>query len=457
MKQRLFLASALCMGLLAATAVNADALQAPAAIQKQIPALMEKSKVRGLAIAKIENGKLAWHAAFGERAPGKPMQTDSVFNVASLTKPVFATAALHAIADQQLQLDESLASYWVDEDIADDPRHQKLTARTVLSHQSGLPNWRGNRKLAFMFEPGQRHEYSGEGFEYLRRALERKTDQSMTELMNKQVLQVAGMTQTYVGWNAKIADRIATGFNEAGEPIDTNLASRQPNAAAHLMSTVDDYARFLAWVANGAGLPAELQKQMAKPQALHSNPAERFGLGWKLIPLSEGEALMHDGREPGVRTYAMVSPQLNEGLVILTNSSNGELIFRPLIAEAMSNGEAILRSTDQLVWHYLQSLPPQALAPMSRGIARSPSYLSTLLHAVNTALMQSSALSDAEKRAAAEQVNDYVFARFNDQVSAEQAQALIERLLRKDGDEQRLHIQFNKQAAREWLQALQQI
>lgn len=448
--------AAVGLGLLAMhTAHTSDV--PPANLQQEIPALMQKLQVPGLAIAKVENGQIAWRAAYGERAPGKPMEIDTVFNVASLTKPAFAGMALQLVVADALNLDEPLHQYWVDPDVANDPRHKALTPRIVLSHQSGFPNWRGNNKLGFMFEPGARHEYSGEGYQYLRHAIEKLAEKDLRQLMQENVFQPAGMQRSSMGWSDTLGDNIATGYNEAGEPIDTTIKERQPNAAAHLMTTVGDYARFTAWVADGADLPPELFNEMRTPQALHEDPAERFGLGWKLIPVNGGEALMHDGREPGVRTYAIVLPGKGEALVILTNSSNGELSFRPLVKAAMADGDEIMQSTDRLIWDYLVHLPPQALVPMSRGIARSPTFLATLLHSVDTTLVQASSLSKTEKTAASAAVDPYVLALLGGDIEPAQAEKLIEQLLVKEGDNLRLIKQFDAQAARAWLAALTDI
>jgi CubicO group peptidase (beta-lactamase class C family) len=457
MKNKVLLAGvAVAIGITAMQGASAGKLQAPPGLERQIPQLMQKMRIPGLAIAKIEDGEIAWQAAFGERAPGKPVATDTVFNAASLTKPVFATMALHLVANEGLGLDEGLHKHWIDPDVAEDVRHQALTPRIVLSHQGGLPNWRGNRELGFMFEPGARHEYSGEGYEYLRQAIENKSGREMQALVQEQVFGPASMKRSALSWSDDFADNYATGFNEAGEAIDTYITKRRPNAAAHLMTTVGDYARFAAWVSKGAELPAALFDEMRRPQALHEDPAERFGLGWKLIPVKDGEALMHDGREPGVRTYAIVLPN-GEALVILTNSSNGELSFRPLVKAALADGDAIMQSADRLVWNYLVHLPPQALVPMSRGIARSPTFLATMLYAVDTVLMQTSSLSAADKAAASKAVDPYVFALLNGDIEPAQAEKLIELLLIQDGDAMRLVTKLDAKAARAWLQALNEI
>jgi CubicO group peptidase (beta-lactamase class C family) len=445
------------IGLWAVLEAQPEHTSPPDALQRRIPKLMEQARVPGLAISRIENGRVAWQAAFGVRAPGEALDTDTVFNAASLTKPVFAITALHLIDGGEITLDQSLEDLWVDPDLTDDPRHEQLTPRILLSHQSGLPNWRGNREMQFMFTPGARHEYSGEGYEYLRRAVEQATGESISQLTEERVFEPANMPHTTMGWNQDNAGNVARGFDEAGEPIDTHLEERQPNAAAHLMTTVGDYAGFLAWVADGADLSAGLFDEMRSPQALHDDPAESFGLGWKLIPLGDSQALMHDGREPGVRNYAIVHPESGEGLVILTSSSNGELLYRPLIKAALDSGDEIVRSSDRLVWRYLEHLPPQALEPMSRGIARSPSFLSKLLYAVDTALVQESPLSASEKAAASRAVDPYVFALLEGEIETEQAERLVERLLVVDGEAKRLVTDFDSDAAKAWLNALQDI
>lgn len=447
--------------LAAQVALSTENTAVPAALDQRIPELMKQARVPGLAIARVEHGRVAWQSAYGQRAPDRTMNVDTVFNAASLTKPVFAVTVLRLVDDGLLGLDRPLAEHWVDPDVADDSRHERLTPRILLSHQAGLPNWRRGGELEFLFAPGARHEYSGEGFEYLRRALEQATQTPIRMLTAEQVFEPADMRRSSMGWSEDAGDsvgaNVARGFDEAGESIDTGLEQRGPNAAAHLMTTVGDYARFLAWVADGAGLSPELFEAMGTSQALHDDPAEFFGLGWKLIPLEGRYALMHDGREPGVRTYAFVDPESGDGLVILTSSSNGALLFRSLILASLKQGDAVVESSDRLVWRYLNHLPPQALEPMSQGIARSPTFLATLLHAVDTVLVQHSPLSPAERAAASEAVLPYVLALLHGRIEPAQAERLIEQLLIADGQALRLIDRLDERAARQWLTALQTI
>ena len=86
--------------------------------------------------------------------------------------------------------------YWIDPDVQNDPRHKMLTTRHVLTHQSGFENWRSmsaSKKLEFIADPGTKVNYSGEGLEYLRRALEKKFNEPLDQLARKRLFRSYGM------------------------------------------------------------------------------------------------------------------------------------------------------------------------------------------------------------------------------------------------------------------------
>jgi len=138
---------------------------------------IKQKKVPVLGIGLIEGHQLKQIRIYGELTKGVSAPYNTIFNVASLTKPVNAMVALKLVSQGKLSLDEPLYKYWTDPDIASDPRNKKITARLILSHQTGFANWRwmnGGKKLKFEFDRGTRYQYSGEGLEYLRIALEKK-------------------------------------------------------------------------------------------------------------------------------------------------------------------------------------------------------------------------------------------------------------------------------------------
>ena len=447
----LFLAATAAL-LLPSLAAAADTEASDAALAAQVPQWMRQAKVPGAAIAHVRDGRTVALHAFGESAPGVPLQPDTVFNVASLTKPVFATMVLGLQAEGRLALDMPLAEHWVDPDVAGDPRHRALTPRLALSHQSGLPNWRSG-KLAFDFAPGARHEYSGEGFEYTRRAIERLTGQAMPELMQRHVLAPAGMEHTQFGWTDALASKVATGFEEDGSAMDMDyLRQRGPNAAANMFTTIGDYARFTRWVIDGAGLPPAVFEEMSRPQARHADPVEFFGIGWRLLAIDGGTVLSHDGRESGVRTQVFAVPHAREGVVILTNSSHGELIVRPVVEATLRDGAAIMDKVARDTWHWLLRLPAEQIGPMQEGISRSPSFMSKLLYAAHAGLVEDAGVDEKARSAARRAIDPLVFAMVEGRVAQPRAKALIATLV--DAESGHLHRRFTRQQAQAWSAAL---
>lgn len=280
-----------------------------------IDALRKKNDIPAAGVGIIRNGELREVRVYG--AP-----YDTVFNVASLTKPVVTLLTLKLVSQGKWDLDEPLAKYWTDPDVADDPRAAKLTTRHVLTHQTGFKNWRWldeSKKLQFHFDPGTQHQYSGEGFEYLRHALEKKFHQPLDQLTKTYLFDPLGMTST-------------------------KHEGPEPNAADDLLTTVEDYGRFAAWVMRGADLPATLYTDMVTPQAKFG-PDAAMGLGWEVhTNLPNGEyALIHSGADTNVRALVMLFPKSKDGLVVLTNSDNGVQLYGPLVTDLLPLGGEIMK------------------------------------------------------------------------------------------------------------------
>jgi CubicO group peptidase (beta-lactamase class C family) len=127
------------------------------AVEQALQDILDKHRIVTAGLGILVDGKPARALYHGDASPGVPANAATRFNVASITKTVTAEAALRLIDAGELDLDEPLGAYWVDPDIAGDPRLLSLTARTVLTHTTGFPNWRFFRsdgKLAFVRTPG---------------------------------------------------------------------------------------------------------------------------------------------------------------------------------------------------------------------------------------------------------------------------------------------------------------
>ena len=128
--------------------------------------LAADAQIPGLATATIADGQPTKLTVVGVRNAhnGAAVDGNTIFAAASLSKPLFAYAVLRLIDGGKLALDTPLSRH-VPDYVADDPRAATVTVRHILSHTSGLPNWRSDDvPLKTLFPPGGRFSYSGEGF-----------------------------------------------------------------------------------------------------------------------------------------------------------------------------------------------------------------------------------------------------------------------------------------------------
>jgi CubicO group peptidase (beta-lactamase class C family) len=138
-------------------------------LDRRIPELLAETKVPGFSIAVVRDSALALRRSYGvaDIETKAPISDDTIFEVGSVSKTVFAYAVLKLCEKGLLELDAPLTRYWGERPLTDS-RVDLITARRVLSHTTGLPNWRSSdMPLGLAFTPGERWLYSGEGYWYL--------------------------------------------------------------------------------------------------------------------------------------------------------------------------------------------------------------------------------------------------------------------------------------------------
>jgi len=296
--------------------------------------LLKENNIPTLGLGVIEDGKITQIKVYGILDGKKTAPYNSLFNVASLTKPVTAMTVLRLVSLGKWNLDEPLYKYFTDPDIANDPRIKKLTTRLILSHQTGFPNWRWmnkDNKLKFEFDPGTKYQYSGEGFEYLRKAVEKKFNKDLEALAKEYVFQPLNMDDTSYIWNEKkMADRIVVGYDKYGKPYDI-VKNQTASAADDLVTSVEDYSKFLIAVMNNDLLSPDVFEAM-KTKQVKTKANKYFGLGFEIYDLGNNEiALSHGGSDKGVNTIVFILPKTKQGLVIFTNVDDGYKVYESII------------------------------------------------------------------------------------------------------------------------------
>jgi CubicO group peptidase (beta-lactamase class C family) len=339
---------------------------APAEINATVTRLMRAAEVTGVGIAILNDGKITYLKSYGVRDKEKslPLTEDSVMTAASFTKVAFAYLVMQLVDEKILDLDQPVNQYLSKplpeypeyKDLANDPRAKRITARMLLSHTSGFPNWRAfenDRKLKIHFEPGSRYAYSGEGIILLQMVVEAITRQSLKELMQTRVFKPLGMMRTSMVWEDRFDSDYANGYDEYGRSLGP-ARRENADAAGSMQTTPRDFARFMLAVMQGDGLQSKTRELMLSPQiqiyskrqfptlATDTTEANKpirlsYGLGWGLYWAPYGKAFFKEGHDEGWRNYTVCFDKSKLGIVIMTNSSNGEGIFKELLETLIRN------------------------------------------------------------------------------------------------------------------------
>ena len=319
-------------------------------LERDIPELMKKDGVPGLAIAVIRGGKTTWVHGFGlkEAKTNQPVKENTVFEAASLSKPVFTYGVLKLVEQGKLGLDVPLTTYLPKPFVAGDERLAKITARIVLSHRTGFPNWPNDDGVSIYFTPGERFSYSGEGYIYLQRVVEQITAKPLNDYMREAVFTPLSMTSSSYVWRPDFDALTATGHDSDGKP--TELAKpTEALAASTLNTTAKDYALFVEAVLNGKGLKSATLREMETPEialdpecriCIKHEPKQLsknlfWGLGWGIERKDGTDVLWHWGDNGSFKAFVMADPKTKSGVVMFANSENGLQVAKPVVDEAM--------------------------------------------------------------------------------------------------------------------------
>ena len=327
-------------------------------IDATVGRLMKDDNVTGVGIAVFHNGKISYLKAYGQSdtEKGLALTPDTVMPAASMTKAAFATEVMLQVQKGVLDLDvpiqqylpKPLPEYEKYADLQGDDRYKKLTLRILLSHTSGFPNFRwfeDDKKLKIHFEPGTRYAYSGEGFQLAQLVVETVTGKSLTPLMEDDLVGPLGMTRTSMVSEPRFESDFANGYDEHGHSLGPQKRSK-PGAAGSMQTTLHDYATFLSAIMRHQFLDAKTSAEMFMPQVkIHSthqfpslatettNAHDAIqlsaGLGWGLYASPYGRAFFKGGYDDGWRHQGLCFDN-GDGILIMTNSSNGDGIFKPV-------------------------------------------------------------------------------------------------------------------------------
>jgi CubicO group peptidase (beta-lactamase class C family) len=332
---------------------------------------LKADHVMGAQIAILNRGHLVWTHAYGLRDDEKklPMTDDTNIWAASITKSVFATFVMGLVETHRFDIDMPVAAMLAKpldryasyrdtaSDLVRDPRWARVTPRMLLAHMAGLPNFaflEPDKKLHLHFDPGTRFAYSGEGLNILQLAIEEKLGAPLDVLMQREIFSALGMTRTSMVWREDFRADSALRYGASGKLIGATRRDKA-RAAGSMASTVNDLARFVEALLADKILQPETRVRMFTPQisinAAHQFPtfdtatsAEgprvglAYGIGWGLLTKTKyGPAVFKEGHGDGAENYLICFLRGGSCMIVLTNSDNGELAFRPLLEKLLGD------------------------------------------------------------------------------------------------------------------------
>jgi len=344
-------------------------------LDKKIQQLIKDGNVQGLAITVFNHDDIVYKKTFGYKRldTKEPLQTNTNCYGASLSKTVFAVLVMKLVEGGVIDLDKPLQSYlpqpvyaygkgnsWNQDytSLETDTLYKKITARMCLDHTSGFPNWRWDlpdQKLHVMFEPGSGFSYSGEGMCYLQFVIEKVTGESLEQLMEEKIFGPLQMKTSAYFWQPRFENNYCNGHDTNGKVLDKDK-DNAPRSASTLETTPDDYSLFLKAVLQQKILMAATYKIMFRPQirlrsrkqfekdewldtTCTDNDAIQlsYGLGWGILQTPYGFGAFKEGHGDGFQHYSIVFPGRHAGILIMTNSDNGEGIFKELLEFAIGD------------------------------------------------------------------------------------------------------------------------
>lgn len=301
--------------------------------EEPTPDLAERLGVCAATYASLNAGKPNPPVVVSGCSSVATIQADAIFQAASLTKPVIAFVALKLVKEGKLDLSAPVSHYLpdgyahrqnlfggasaTDVDLVPVRTLARIPVATLLNHSSGLPNWTSGT-LAPEFEPGERWQYSGEGYLLLQAVISAASTQGIESCVSKYVFEPLGMRHSRLRLTEDIRHQLVNGTSWFGWGRQFDFT--EPNAAASLYTTAGDYAKLLSALLSDTSL---LSLTLANPVTTDTELGLAWGYGWGVETAEGGPYLWQWGNNPGYRAFAMTSVSSGDGFVLLTNSEDG--------------------------------------------------------------------------------------------------------------------------------------
>ncbi|MEP6732213.1 MAG: serine hydrolase domain-containing protein [bacterium] len=327
---------------------------------------LESAHVTGAQIAVVDQGKLVWSGAYGlrRREPALAMDRETTTWAASITKGVFATYLMQLVERGEFNLDTPIAAQLpqpldtyepykvIGADVVHDSLWPSVTPRMLMAHTGGFLNFaflEPDKKMHLHFKPGTQFQYSGEGINLVQFVIEQQKHKSLDTLMQDALFTPLGMQHTGLIYRKEFESNVADRY-DVQEKFRSQTKRFPARGAGSMTTSAEDLALFASALLTDKIIKPSTRAAMLKPfiqmRSLHqfaiaanegagTEAAEvglAYGVGWGLLTHTRfGPAFFKEGHGDGAQNYMICFERQQACMILLTNSDNGELAFRPLL------------------------------------------------------------------------------------------------------------------------------
>jgi len=300
------------------------------------PVLMDKNDVVGFSLGLVRDNEVVLVKTFGyaDLEEERKITRETVFKAASLGKPVFAYVVLALSKQGKIDLDKPLYEYDGSLLVENDPRSKEITARMVLSHTTGVPNYGKEPEPIFWGNPGEQFEYSGHGFMYLQHVIESITNKGLDQLASELVFTPLGMDSSSFSWRESYRGVISSSYQLDKEKHKVKHEWHEPYSAWSLYTTLDDYSKFIIHTLNTSTTPGSVAAISIKPEVAVAKGVE-WGLGWGLQTTEPNPSFWHWGSMEGFRNYVVGYPKERTAVIVFANSRKSFKMVDTIMAKSL--------------------------------------------------------------------------------------------------------------------------
>ncbi len=302
---------------------------------------MDYYRVPGASLALLSNGKVVYLKNYGVKNPitKEPVEETTLFEAGSITKPVFAFVVMQLVEKGLIDLDRPLYKYMPYKDVANDKRYKLITARHVLSHQTGFPNWAErdeNGQFDLLFTPGTQYGYSGEGFEYLKKVVAHILKKDIDTIMAEELLGPLALKNFHFKTTEYVNEHAIDGYYR-GVPTKMRFI-KEPMMAYSLMTNAMEFSTFALAIRNQLQLSERTYQEMFKSQVTINESTSR-GLGFELGRDTMGDFFGHSGVTRDFVSIYRYYPVLDMGFIFFTNNITGGWLTIDMLKQVLVTGK----------------------------------------------------------------------------------------------------------------------